>query len=255
MSEEAILATSADYPRETGGVQRRDRFFLGMSATLLSILLIGFAPTLYLRVFFEAPPIPLYLHVHGIVVTSWFVWLVLQASLVHVRRTDLHRRIGLAGVGIAVAVVIAGPMATLNVAPRLVTNGVELEPLVLIISWVVSLNSTMVLGFVIFLCVALSLRRRPNMHKRFMLFASLSLIPPAVARISFWPIFSWAEEPPLVTGGCLLLLAPMIVHDLIVEKHLHTATVLGSLGFALIMLVPLAVRNAEFIQAFVRGSA
>ena len=255
MSDEAAVGASAGYPHVTGGAQHRDRFFLGMSGALLSILLIGFAPTLYLRVFFEVPPIPLYLHVHGVVVTSWFVWLVLQASLVSIRRTDLHRQIGIAGVVLGLAIVIAGPMATLNFVPRLATNDVELEPLIKLFSWVVSLNSTMILGFVIFLSAALYLRHRPDTHKRFMLFASMSLIPPAVARISFWPIFSWAEEPPLVTVGCLLLLIPMIVRDLIAEKRLHKATVIGSFGFALAILVPLVLRNTEFVQAFVRGLA
>lgn len=255
MSEEVAIAASAGYRQAAGGAQRRDRFFLGMSGALLSILVIGFAPTLYLRMFFEVPPIPLYLHVHGVVVTSWFVWLVLQASLVSVRRTDLHRRIGMAGAGLGLAIVIAGPMATVNSIPRLATIGIELESLFLLMSWVVSLNSTMILGFMIFLSAALYLRRRPDMHKRFMLFASMSLMPPAVARISFWPIFSWSEEPPLVTVGCLLLLVPMIVHDLVAEKRLHKATVLGSVGFALVILVPLVLRHAAFMQAFVRGLA
>ena len=255
MSEEATVAASAHYANVAVRTQRRDPFFLSMSGALLLILLIGFAPTLYLRVFFEVPPIPLYLHVHGAIVTSWFVWLVFQASLVSVRRTDLHRRIGLAGIGLGVAIVIAGPMATLRSVPRLETIGVELEPIVTLISWVVSLNSGMILGFVGFLSAALLLRHRPDMHKRFMLFASMSLIPPAVARISFWPIFEWSEEPPLVTIGSLSLLIPMVAHDLVVEKRLHKATVLGGFGFVAIILAPLFLRNTDFVQAFVRGLA
>ncbi len=70
----------------------RDRFFLAMSGLLLLILVVGFSRTLYLRLFFEVPPIPSYLHIHGATVTAWFVWLVVQASLVNVNRIDVHRR-------------------------------------------------------------------------------------------------------------------------------------------------------------------
>jgi len=255
MSQEALTASTNHLYGAAAGSQRRDPFYVGMSGALLLVLLIGFSPTLYLRLFFDVPPIPLYLHVHGAVVTSWFVWLVFQASLVRLHRTNLHRQIGIAGVGLGLAIVIAGPMATRGLVPRLETIGIDLETGIQTVAWVVSLNSTMIAGFVTFLATALFLRRRPDIHKRLMLFASLSLIPPAVARISFWPIFSWAEEPPLVTGGSLLLLIPIVAHDLIKEKRLHKATVLGSLGFALVMLVPLLLRDIEAVRAFVRGLA
>src|SRR5688572_12989748 len=68
----------------------RSGFFFWMSVVLLAFLIVGFAPSLYLRVFFDTPPIPFYLHVHGAVVTSWFVWLVLQTSLVRTGRTATH---------------------------------------------------------------------------------------------------------------------------------------------------------------------
>lgn len=45
----------------------RSCFFFWLSVLLLSFLLIGFAPTLYLRAFIEAEPIPAYLHGHGAV--------------------------------------------------------------------------------------------------------------------------------------------------------------------------------------------
>ena len=49
------------------------------------------------REFFPVEPIPGYLYVHGAVLTSWFVWLVLQTSLVRGGNTALHRRMGVIG--------------------------------------------------------------------------------------------------------------------------------------------------------------
>ena len=117
------LATSTTYGGVENLTKRRDRFFLGMSAVLLLILLVGFAPTLYLRVFFDVPPIPFYLHVHGIAVTSWFVWVLVQASLWNIHHSDIHRRIGLAGTVVGVGVVTTGLLVTLRIVRRLPERG------------------------------------------------------------------------------------------------------------------------------------
>ena len=254
MTEDAVLATSERYQHAV--TQHRDRFFLGMSGALLLILLTGFTPTLYMRVLFDVPPIPIYLHVHGAVVTSWFVWLVFQATLVNIQRSDLHRRVGFAGLALATAVVIGGPMATLNFIARLSAVGViDVERDIYFVSWVVWLNFAMILAFVIFLITALLNRRRPEIHKRLMLFASISLIPPALARVANWPAFGWVEEIPFTTAAWLFLLIPLVLHDLSVDKRLHKTTALGGVYFILTVFAPLVISGAEFAQDLVRRLA
>ena len=250
---EATLATPADGLQTRA--RSRDRFFLCMSGALLLILLIGFSPTLYLRLFFDVPAIPFYLHVHGATVTAWFVWLIFQASLVNVRRVDIHRRAGIAGALLGVAVVPAGLMATLNVVGRVPEMGFELEPIIYFITWVVWANFHMLLGFVGFLATALLLRRRADIHKRLMLLAAMSLMAPPLARISGF--FGWVLEAEItfVTVTGLLLPVPVVLHDLVAEKRLHKATLLGGICFVLVVLVPVVVARMEFAQEFVRGLA
>ena len=254
MSDTTLIAPAAGLQTQT---RHRDRFFLSMSVALLLILLIGFSPTLYLRLFFDVPAIPFYLHVHGATVTGWFVWLVLQASLVNVSRVDVHRRIGMAGAVLGAAVVPAGLMATLQVVGRLPELGLELEAAIYFITWVIWINFHMLLGFVGFLAVALLMRRRPDIHRRLMLLASISLIPPALARISTW--FGWVLELEIIvvttTWLLLLLLVPMFLHDLIAEKRVHKATALGGLCFVLVVFGPIVIARTEFAQDFVRGLA
>jgi len=50
-----------------------DRYFLFASATLLALLIIGFSPTLFLKTVFDAPELPIHLHVHGAIITLWFI--------------------------------------------------------------------------------------------------------------------------------------------------------------------------------------
>ena len=75
----------------------RDPFFAVMSVVMFAIVLSGFAPTLYLRPVFKPVPVPGYPYIHGIALTSWFVWFFMQTLLIQSRRTALHRRLGVAG--------------------------------------------------------------------------------------------------------------------------------------------------------------
>ncbi len=231
----------------------RDRFFLGMSVLLLLILLAGFSRTLYLRLFFEVPPIPFYLHVHGATVTAWFVWVIVQASLVNVNRIDVHRRIGMLGALIGAAVIPAGLMATLQFVPRLPEIGFPFEQAPWFITWIVWGNFHMLLGFVAFLGTALLLRRRTNVHKRMMLLATISLMPPPLARIAQNLGWMLEQETTFVTVTWLLLLVPLLIYDLATAKRVHPATAIGGLCFLVVVFGPILIAGTDFAQNFVRG--
>jgi hypothetical protein len=247
--------TVTNYSPADGSVQTRsrDRFFLAMSVLLLFILLVGFSRTLYLRLFFEVPPIPAYLHVHGATVTAWFVWLVVQASLVNVNRIDVHRRIGMLGAVIGVAVIPAGLMATLQFVPRLPEIGLPFEQAPWFVTWIVWVNFHMLLGFVAFLTAALMLRRRTDIHKRLMLLATISLMPPALARIAQNLGWMLERETTFVTTTWLLLLVPILIYDLATTRRVHSATAIGGLCFLLVVFGPILIAGTDFAQNFVRG--
>jgi hypothetical protein len=86
--------------RATGRFDRR--FYTGMAAIAV---LVGFAPTYYLRPRFVSTPLPFYLHAHGIVFSAWIAFFIAQAMLVAVRRTDVHRKLGWAGASLAALMV------------------------------------------------------------------------------------------------------------------------------------------------------
>lgn len=231
----------------------RDKFFLGMSVLLLLILLAGFSRTLYLRLFFEVPAIPSYLHVHGATVTAWFVWLIVQASLVNVSRIDVHRRIGMLGALIGAAVIPAGLMATLQLVSRLPEIGLPFEQAPVFITWIVWSNFHMLLGFAAFLGTALLLRRRTDVHKRLMLLATINLMPPPLARIAQNLGWVLEQEITFVTVTVLLLLVPLLIYDLATAKRVHPATAIGGLCFLVVVFVPILIAGTEFGQDFVRG--
>ena len=92
------------------------RFFSGMAALILVPVFVGFAPTFFLRGTVRIPalqrdfmsvahPLPLLVVADGVVFSSWVLLLIAQTSLVAADRVRLHRRLGLAGFGLACLVV------------------------------------------------------------------------------------------------------------------------------------------------------
>jgi hypothetical protein len=243
----------------------RSSFFFWSSALLLSLLAIGFAPTLYLRAFFAVPPIPGYLYVHGGVLTAWFVWFVVQTTMVRTGRTALHRRFGVIGAILAAAIIVAGPMATMRFVARLRAGGIdwdtdmsaipalgiEGQPMVLFASEVFWGN---LLGIVVFaglVLAAILLRRDPQAHKRLMLLASIALVGPALARISRWSVFG-GEDSLFVPIVFLGLLAVLIVYDVLSARVPHRATLIGCGGIVLALIAARMIAHSEFGLAVVR---
>ena len=240
MSSE-LLATKKDLARHDGvpraGVA--DRYFQIMSLVLLAIVLIGFSRTLFLRPIFKVPAIPWYVYIHGAVMTAWIVLLVTQTSLIAARRIDLHRRLGIGGAFLAVAVASLGLLLTLTI-PSLVHDKIPSptgQPMPFSIAYrIMWINVGSILLFATMVPMALWKRRRPDVHKRLMLLASFALIGPAVGRMSGFPeLWGITASAPLVTAifhalpvvSALGLPLTLVAHDLLIMHRLHRATIWG----------------------------
>jgi hypothetical protein len=253
---------STPYPRAS---TFQTSYFFWMATLLLAVVLIGFAPTLYLRPVFDAAPIPGYLYVHGAVLTAWFVWLVVQTSLVATGRTATHRRLGVAGAAIAAAVVAAGPLATFSVVARVRSAGVDWDtdmsalgflgvegvPMIQFVSSVVWGNFLSIVAFALLVSAAVVLRRNTQAHKRLMLIASLTILIPALARISRWPVFG-GEDGPLLPIAGLGLLATVVVYDVVKTKRVHAATIAGVAANLATFAIAQVIARSPFGQAVVR---
>jgi hypothetical protein len=160
--------------------RRYDRqFYTGMAIVVAIAVLVGFAPTYYLRPRFVPEALPSYLHVHGLVFSAWIAFFIAQATLVAVRRTDVHRTLGWIGAGLAVLMVLAGTTAGILSGQRDVGAGREDAAHTFL---AVPLFAMAV--FAALVAAAVYYRRQPETHKRLMLLATISILDAPLAR---WP--------------------------------------------------------------------
>src|SRR5437870_9183618 len=107
---------TATMPRTTAELVRNARrteniFFSSMAVVILVTVLVGFARTYFLAGMVRAHlPSPI-IHIHGVVFSLWVLLLITQASLVSAGRTDIHRKLGLAGFALACLMPVVGVLA------------------------------------------------------------------------------------------------------------------------------------------------
>jgi len=187
-------------------------FFSATAVLILTTVFVGFARTYYLAGVFSAPlPSPI-IHVHGAVFSSWILLLIAQTSLVTAGRVDLHRRLGIAGFVLACIMFIVGVLAGADGLRR----GIGRDPLAF---YMLSVQDMILFPTLVYL--AFRARGNPPEHKRFILLATVAIIPAAIAR---WPFDFVHRKPPIAYLVSYVFLLLLIAYDLWSSRKIHRAT-------------------------------
>jgi hypothetical protein len=204
-------------------------FYSGMAILMALTVFVGFAPTFYLRAWFSGPiysgerALTPLAYVHGAIFSAWVVLFIVQTALVAARRVALHRRLGIAGALLAVAMVVVGLRTAFAMAARGAAPP-GIDP----ISFLATPLTDIVL-FTAFVSAAIWRRRDRESHKRLMLLASLTVIGPAVARL---------PGPLLLHIAISVLFVAMgMAYDRYSRRRIHPVYLWG---FALMVLSVLA---------------
>ncbi|MEO7970975.1 MAG: hypothetical protein ABI698_06735 [bacterium] len=210
--------------QSTPAIKRRRRerwFYISMSIAAVITVFAGFAPTYYLRPYFNTAPLMPLLHLHGIVFTSWLALFLTQTTLVAAHRTDIHRRLGILGGVIAALMIVIGPTTAVIRASQGATPVPGVSPLSFL---VIPLGDMFV--FALLVSAGFYYRRRPDVHKRLMMLATISILAAAIARL---PFAIMQAGPPAFFGITDVFVLACIIYDLITLKRVHRATALGAL--------------------------
>lgn len=203
---------------EAGG--RGMTFYVGMALAFALAAFIGFAPTYYLKSVFAAPPLSSIVHLHGIVFTAWLAVLLTQTLLVARGRTDLHRRLGIAGVTLAAAMLVLGLVVAVASAARGFAPPNAPPPLSFLAIPFFSL-----VAFAGLVGAGFILRGTPDAHKRLMILATVPIIEAAMARFPL-PV---AVTPPVFFALADLFVIAAVIRDYATRGRLHPATLWGGL--------------------------
>jgi hypothetical protein len=205
-------------------------FWLAGALFAALVVFAGFSPTFYLRTLFGTPQLSTLKLVHGTVFSAWIVLFVAQTWLVATNRRDAHRALGAFGALLLAAMCVVGYRMAIESG----RSGFTPDP-----AKVSALSFMAVplfdLGvFALLVSAALVLRARSDWHKRLMLVATLSLLPPAIARVALQ--FPPLPVLPIAFGGTALVIVATIVLDRVTLRRLHPAMLWG--GLLVILSLP-----------------
>jgi hypothetical protein len=155
-------------------------FFVWMAGACAFVAFAGFAPTYWLQLpvgTFVGSPL---LHLHGLLFSAWLLFFLLQTTLAASGRVARHRAWGLLGVSLATAMVLVGFATANDVLKTRLAAGFGDRARAFHIA-----STSMITLFGIFVFAAIVSVARPDVHKRLMLLATISILPPAIARLLF----------------------------------------------------------------------
>ncbi len=183
---EIASAVSADRARKSGRVLSRaaKKFYFAAALLFAAFAFVGFSRFyLHGRSYPGRPipePIKLLVIAHGVSMSLWLLFLVMQTALISVRNVKLHMRLGMFGAGLAAAIVVVGVwlgiMSARVTPPEARIWGMAPKQFM-----AVPVISVLVFGVLV--GVAIWKRKKPAIHRSMIIAATLVTLSAAVSRI------------------------------------------------------------------------
>lgn len=205
-------------------------FWVGMAVFLIVVVFLGFGSTYgrQLALGLEISGIGVVetdwvVHLHAVVFVGWMAFLLMQTILVARGRTRTHMALGrYGGIALGILVLVVGILINYVQARAAVSEGLVTWaewPQILMIAiegWVSLLLFTGLLG------LGLLYRRRPEVHRRYMVFATIMIVFAATSRMGYL-LGPWHNSI-----GMGLMVAPLLARDLYTDGQTHPATLIGT---------------------------
>jgi len=232
------MATAANQTATTSRMRSFTErwFFVGIASIMIATTIAGFLPAIISPATRHAP-LSLLDAVHGIVFFAFQLLYLAQSLLVATRHVAWHRKLGMTSV-VLLALIIPLSFATTT---AMVRRGFDLSGDQRIVSHPAAgsiyldaaasslFNFAVLFTFSVLAIAAILYRRRPEIHKRLMLFANLALMHTAIAHLVGH--MSQIEDTglPIFILYTLFLLTA-VARDYLVEKRVRAMTAAIAIG-------------------------
>ena len=247
---------------QTGSRRRVDHwFYVGVAVLVILLHVAGFGPSLIDQSMRNGQP-SLLVIIHGAVAGAWLLLFLAQATLVATGRTSIHRRLGAIAPVLTVVMVVLIFQTTIEMMRRgYDLSGDVLRPAAAPGAPVPSvaevdggLNGFVsALNFGILVAAGWWYRRRPEIHKRLMLVALLSLTSVPLLHLAGYVIGRWPDlfgPASVAPFAANLLLFAGAVHDKVTRGRIHPISVWVPLALIAVMLIVFAVAPSASWRQF-----
>ena len=189
-------------------------FYLTMALVIAGVLATGFSGTVSANLINPPAPRPWILSLHATAFTGWIVLFITQSALIRSRNIALHKRLGLAGIALGIAMPVIG-VATAIAMTRF--HLLHHDPGSDDIGFI-AIPFNDVLLFSLLFGLAVAWRRWPEYHRRLMLCATIALTAAGFGR---WPLAIMQTGWFYAFVDGLVVIA--MLRDLLVIRRIHPA--------------------------------
>src|SRR5271170_6054283 len=179
-------------------------YFTSMAIVMLAVSIAGFMPAIVHPAGRRAP-LTLLAAAHGIVFFAWLLLFLAQSLLVATRRVGWHRRLGLTSIFLLALIIPLSYVTTVDMVRRGfdLSGDQHVDPHPQLVGGLDGYTASVfnfvgLLAFAILAIAAILYRRRPEIHKRLMLFANFELMGPPITHFI-------GHFPPLVLTPATVL--------------------------------------------------
>src|SRR5439155_16710270 len=231
------MATIAAPPADRKASERK--FYSRMALFLVLLVLLGFAPSFYLRNIVPSyprpnPTLPPAVILHGTVFTLWMAAIVAQTQLISARKHEIHMRLGKLTLLLAILMI---PVMYLTAVWQVARA--NQPPFTDPLTWTI-VPLAGVIPFAFLVSQGWAHRRNAQWHNRMMLSAAILVVMgPSIGRLPIAPLVLPGFTVQFLLG--LALFVPLFIWDRRSEGHIHPATKLGFSMAAISIAIPLAV--------------
>jgi hypothetical protein len=197
-----------------------------MAAGCLAVGIIGFAPTYWVPLFRGGLDVPPLTHAHALVFYGWLIFFWNQTRLAASGAVARHRELGVAGVALATGMFFVGTEMAISSVKKFAAAGYGDAALAFS-----SVSLTGIVLFAVLFGLAIVNVKKPEIHKRLILVATVSILQAAVGRwfVLFFaprPASGLGPPPPVavtVLPGLVtdLLLVAAMIHDRRTRGRVH----------------------------------
>ena len=215
-------------------IMKKSNSYFRLMAIIMIIIAVGGFTVFDIKNIDEMPkPYP-FLVLHALIMVSWYILLVIQTQLVNKNKLKTHIKYGMYSIILAFALVVTGIGVIYKSYIR------ETDPLLASVSFGTLISFSFAYGIGYFY------RKRPDLHKRAMIFAGIATLPAAIGRIAL----TFNLFIPFILVVYFLMISSVILFDIRVRKRPHKISLFIGIVLLIIFISALYIGGTEGWSTF-----